>query len=191
VALEVDVRDLSALRSVADRIHKRFGRVDCLVNNAGVALSSPFRAGLVDEWRTMLDTNLLGALYATHVFVDDLCHGGGDIVNVSSVAGRTSRPCSSIYSATKYGINAWSEALRQELHEWGVRVTAVQPGAVATELRDHVTHQATRERLRAEFESGTEILAPDDVAAIVGYAVEAPEPVALSEVVMRPIRPTL
>jgi NADP-dependent 3-hydroxy acid dehydrogenase YdfG len=189
--LQADVRDLKTLEAAAARIREHFGRVDCLVNNAGVALNSPFRAGLVDEWRTMLETNVLGVLCATHVFVDDLCGGGGDVVNVSSVAGRTSRPSSGVYSATKHGISGWSDALRQELLDWDVRVTCVEPGAVATELRDHVTHNETREQLVSFYGGTIEILAADDVASIIVYAVEAPEPVSVSGVVLRPIRQTL
>jgi NADP-dependent 3-hydroxy acid dehydrogenase YdfG len=189
--VQADVRDLQTLKVAAERIRERFGRVDCLVNNAGVALNSPFRAGLVDEWRVMLETNMLGALHATHVFVDDLCAGGGDVVNLSSVAGRTSRPSSSVYNATKHGLNGWSDALRQELLEWDVRVTSVEPGAVATELRDHVTHEETREELTALYGGTIEILTADDVASIVAYTVEAPEPVSVSVVVVRPMRQTL
>jgi NADP-dependent 3-hydroxy acid dehydrogenase YdfG len=136
--LEADVRDLDALRAAAEQVRKRLGRVDCLVNNAGVMLNSPFRAGLVEEWRTMVETNLLGVLYATHVFVDDLCAGGGDVVNLSLVGGRALRPATNVYAATKHGVTGWSDALRQELLEHDVRVVCVEPGAVATELPEHL-----------------------------------------------------
>lgn len=189
--VEVDVRDLEALFAAADIIRERLGRVDCLVNNAGVALNSPFRAGLTDEWRTMVETNVIGALQATHVFVDALCERGGDVVNVSSVAGRTSRPISSVYNLTKHGINGWSDALRQELLEWDVRVTCIEPGAVATELRDHVTDAETREQLVRSFDGAIDTLSADHVASIIAYAVEAPEPVSVSNVVVRPARQTL
>ncbi|MDX6600361.1 MAG: hypothetical protein QOE87_4248 [Gaiellales bacterium] len=189
--LEADVRDLAALREAADRIRGRFGRVDCLVNNAGVMLNSPFRAGLVEEWRTMVETNLLGVLYATHVFVEDLCAGGGDVVNLSSVAGRTARPDSNVYNATKHGITGWSEALRQELLAEDVRVSCVEPGAVATELPEHISHEQTRQDAAAFYGGAIEILQPEDIASLIVYAVTAPERVSINEVLVRPLRQVL
>jgi NADP-dependent 3-hydroxy acid dehydrogenase YdfG len=189
--LEADVRDLAALREAADRIRGRFGRVDCLVNNAGVMLNSPFRAGLVEEWRTMVETNLLGVLYATHVFVEDLCAGGGDVVNLSSVAGRTARPDSNVYNATKHGITGWSEALRQELLAEDVRVICVEPGAVATELPEHISHEQTRQDAAAFYGGAIEILQPEDIASLIVYAVTAPERVSINEVLVRPLRQVL
>jgi NADP-dependent 3-hydroxy acid dehydrogenase YdfG len=188
--IEADVRDLDALRAAAGQIRDRFGRVDCLVNNAGVMLNSPFRAGLVDEWRTMVETNLLGVLYATHVFVDDLCAGGGDVINVSSVAGRTARPDSNVYNATKHAVTGWSDALRQELLEYDVRVLCVEPGAVATELPEHISHPETREGAAA-FYGAIEILTAEDIASLITYAVTAPERVSISEVLVRPLRQVL
>jgi len=186
--LQADVRDLDALREAATQIRERFGRVDCLVNNAGVMLNSPFRAGLVDEWRTMVETNLLGVLYATHAFVDDLCDGGGDVVNISSVAGRKARPASNVYASTKHAVTGWSDALRQELLEFDVRVICVEPGAAATELTDHISHEQTREETAALYTGGLEILTPEDVASLIAYAVSAPQRVSINEVLVRPLR---
>ncbi|MGZ4316576.1 MAG: SDR family oxidoreductase [Gaiellaceae bacterium] len=189
VALEADVRDLDALRAAAEQVRSRFGRVDCLVNNAGVMLNAPFLAGLVEEWRTMVETNLLGVLYATHVFVDDLCAGGGDVVNISSVAGRKARPVSGVYAATKHGVTGWSDALRQELQEHDVRVICVEPGAAGTELADHITHEQTRKETDALYRGGGfEILTAGDLASLIVYAVTAPERVAINEVLVRPLR---
>jgi NADP-dependent 3-hydroxy acid dehydrogenase YdfG len=188
--LEADVRNLDALRAAAAQIRDRFGRVDCLVNNAGVMLNSPFRAGLVDEWRTMVETNLLGVLYATHVVVDDLCAGGGDVVNLSSVAGRTARPDSNVYNATKHAVTGWSDALRQELLDHDVRVLCVEPGAVATELPEHISHPDTREGVTA-FYGAIEILTAEDIASLIVYAVTAPERVSINEVLVRPLRQIL
>jgi len=188
LALEADVRDLDALWAAAVQIRDRFGRVDCLVNNAGVMLNSPFRAGLVDEWRTMVETNLLGVLHATHVFVDDLCSGGGDVVNVSSVAGRKARPASNVYAATKHGVTGWSDALRQELQEFDVRVICVEPGATATELADHITHGQTREETEVLYRGSFEVMTSDDIASLIAYAVTAPERVSINEVLLRPLK---
>ena len=186
--LEADVRDLEALQAAATEIRERFGRVDCLVNNAGVMLNSPFRAGLVDEWRTMVETNLLGVLQATHVFVDDLCAGGGDVVNISSVAGRKGRPASNVYAATKHGVTGWSEALRQELQEFDVRVICVEPGGTATELTDHITHAQTRAEMDALYLAGFEVMTSEDIASLIAYAVTAPERVSINEVLVRPLK---
>jgi NADP-dependent 3-hydroxy acid dehydrogenase YdfG len=166
--LEADVRDLQALRAAAEQVRARFGRVDALVNNAGVMLNSPFRAGLVDEWRTMVETNLLGVLYATHVFVDDLCAGGGDVVNLSSVAGRIARPASNVYAATKHAVTGWSD--------------------VSTELPSHITDPQTRKDADTYYGDAIEILSAEDIAAMILYAVTAPERVSISEVLVRPLR---
>jgi NADP-dependent 3-hydroxy acid dehydrogenase YdfG len=185
--LQADVSDLDDLRAAAQRIRDRFGRVDCLVNNAGVMLNSPFRAGLVDEWRTMVETNLLGVVYSTHVFVDDLCAGGGDLVNVSSVAGRIARAGSNVYAATKHAVTGLSESLRQELLEFDVRVTCVEPGAVATELPDHISHLETRQGTAAFYDAVGSLTA-DDIASLIVYVVSAPERVSVNEVLLRPLK---
>src|SRR3989442_7432710 len=186
--LEADVRDLEELRAAAEQIRARFGRVDSLVNNAGVMLNSPFRAGLVDEWRTMVETNLLGALYATHVFVDELCAGGGDVVNISSVAGRIARVASNVYAATKHAITGWSDPLRQDLLACDVRVICIEPGAVSTELPSHITDAQTRKDADTFYGGAIEILSAEDIAAMIQYAVTAPERVSISEVLVRPLR---
>jgi NADP-dependent 3-hydroxy acid dehydrogenase YdfG len=103
----------------------------------------------------MVETNLLGVLFATHVFVDDLCAGGGDVVNLSSIAGRKARPATNVYAATKHGVTGWSDALRQELLEYDVRVVCVEPGAVATELPEHISHPETREETEALYRGRT------------------------------------
>ena len=110
-----------------------------LVNNAGVMLLAPFSSDQRAEIRQMVEVNLLGAMTATEVFLDQLRDGGGDLVNISSVAGRTARAGNAAYAATKWGLNGWSEGLRQELQP-DIRVTLIEPGAVATELTDHITH---------------------------------------------------
>ena len=107
-------------------------------------LLAPFTSDQRAEQRQMVEANLLGAITATEVFLDQLRDGGGDLVNISSVAGRTARAGNAAYAATKWGMNGWSEALRQELQP-DIRVTLIEPGAVATELTDHITHSETKE----------------------------------------------
>jgi NADP-dependent 3-hydroxy acid dehydrogenase YdfG len=119
----------------------------------------------------MVETNLLGVLYATHVFVDDLCAGGGDVVNLSSVAGRKARPATNVYAATKHGVTGWSDALRQELLEHDVRVVCVEPGAVATELPEHISDPETRQETKALYHGRSEILTAEDVASLIVHAV--------------------
>ena len=146
IAITADVTDRDALVAAAERVNSELGGADILVNNAGVMLLAPFSAEQHAESRQMVEVNLLGAMTATEVFLDQLRDGDGDLVNISSVAGRTARPGNAVYAATKWGINGWSEALRQELQP-GVRVTVIEPGAVATELTDHIT---LVDRLRAQ-----------------------------------------
>ncbi len=143
IAIEVDVTDRDSIVAAADRIHHEIGNTDVLVNNAGVMLLGPFDSDQRDDHRQMIEVNLLGAISTAEVFLDQLKAGGGDIINVSSVAGRTARAGSGVYATTKWGINGWSESLRQELLP-DVRVTLVEPGVVATELPDHITHAETK-----------------------------------------------
>jgi NADP-dependent 3-hydroxy acid dehydrogenase YdfG len=185
LALEADVTDSSTVERAAERIRGELGRVDCLVNNAGLMQLAPFEHGKVDEWRQMIDVNLTGALETTHVFLPQLSDGGGDLVNVSSVAGRKGIPGSGAYNATKWGINGWSEALRQELIGTGVRVIVVEPGAVRTELPDHITDEQSRERIEKMGEK-FDILEAEDIASAIEYAVSQPERVSLSEILIRP-----
>jgi NADP-dependent 3-hydroxy acid dehydrogenase YdfG len=185
LALEADVTDSSTVERAAERIRDELGRVDCLVNNAGLMQLAPFEQGKVDEWRQMIDVNLTGALETTHVFLPQLSDGGGDLVNISSVAGRKGIPGSGAYNATKWGINGWSEALRQELIGTGVRVIVVEPGAVRTELPDHITDEQSRERIEKMGEK-FDILEAEDIASAIEYAVSQPERFSVSEILIRP-----
>lgn len=112
LAIEADVTDQDSLVAAADRVHHELGGADVLVNNAGIMLLGPFSADRREDCRRMVEVNLLGAITATEVFLDQLTDGGGDIVNVSSAAGRTARAGNGVYAATKWGLNGWSEALR-------------------------------------------------------------------------------
>ena len=131
----------------------------------------------------MLEVNLQGAITATEVFLDQLRDGGGDLVNISSVAGRTARAGNAVYAATKWGMNGWSEGLRQELLP-DVRVIVIEPGAVATELTDHITDQETK-RLTEEFVEGLAITA-EDIAEVIAFAVSRPRRMTLNEILVRP-----
>ncbi len=185
IAIEADVTDSSTIERAAERVRDELGRVDCLINNAGLMQLSPFEQGKVDEWRQMIDVNLTGVLETTHAFLGQLTDGGGDLVNISSVAGRKGIPGSGAYNATKWGINGWSEALRQEMIGKGVRVIVVEPGAVRTELPDHITDEKSKERIEKMGEQ-FDILEAEDIASLIEYAVSQPERVSLSEILIRP-----
>jgi NADP-dependent 3-hydroxy acid dehydrogenase YdfG len=183
IAIQADVTDRDSVLAAADRVQAELGGTDVLVNNAGMMLLAPFTAEGHDDHRRMIEANLLGAMTVTEVFLDQLRDGGGDLVNLSSVAGRTARPGNAVYAATKWGINGWSEALRQELQP-DVRVMVIEPGAVATELTDHITHADTKQAAEQMYE---ELAIPaDDIAEVIAFAVTRPRRMTLNEILVRP-----
>lgn len=183
MAIAADVTDRDALVAASVRVREQLGRVDILVNNAGIMLLGPFSSEQRDDYRRMVDVNLLGAITATEVFLDQLVDGGGDIVNISSVAGRTARAGNGVYAATKWAINGWSESLRQEVLP-DVRVTLIEPGVVATELPTHITHEATNSAVNAMYAEAT--VTAEDVAEIITFAVQRPKHLAINEILLRP-----
>ena len=183
VAIEADVTDRDSVVAAAQRVGAELGSADVLVNNAGQMLLGPFTSEQRAEHRRMVETNLLGAMTTTEVFLDQLRDGGGDLVNISSVAGRFARPGNAVYAATKWGMNGWSEALRQELQP-DVRVTLIEPGAVATELTDHITHAETRRQAEQMYER-TAITA-QDIAEVIAFALSRPMRMTLNEILIRP-----
>ena len=189
IAIEADVTDRGSLEAAAERVHSDLGGADVLVNNAGQMLLAPFSAEHAEETRRMVEINLLGAMTATEVFLDQLRDGGGDLVNISSVAGRTAKPGTSVYNATKWGLNGWSEALRQELQP-DVRVIVIEPGAVATELTDHIGHAGSKQAAEKMYED-VEAISAGDVAATIAFAVGLPHGVSLNEILIRPTKQPL
>jgi NADP-dependent 3-hydroxy acid dehydrogenase YdfG len=183
IAIEADLTDRDSLVAAAQRVKDELGGADVLVNNAGVMLLAPFTSEQRAEQRQMVEVNLLGAMTATEVFLDQLRDGGGDLINISSVAGRAAHAGGAVYHATKWGLNGWSEALRQELQP-DVRVIVIEPGAVATELVGHITHGETKQGVE-QFYAATAITA-DDVAQIIAFAVSRPRSVSLNEILVRP-----
>lgn len=184
IAIEADVTDRDSILAASQRVRAELDRVDVLVNNAGVMLLGPFSAELAGDYRRMIETNLLGAITTTEVFLDQLiADGGGDLINLSSVAGRTARPGNAVYAATKWGMNGWSESLRQQLQP-AVRVIVIEPGAVATELTDHITHGETKAAAERMYEQTS--IAPEDIAEIIAFAVSRPRGVSLNEILVRP-----
>ncbi|MBJ7472657.1 MAG: SDR family oxidoreductase [Solirubrobacteraceae bacterium] len=185
VAIQADVTDPAAVAAAGEQVASELGRVDLLVNNAGVMLLSPFEADLVDEWERMIDVNFTAVLHTTRVFLPALRDGGGDVVNISSVAGRVVFERSAVYNGTKHAVGAWSEALRKELAGTGVRVGLIEPGVVATELTTHFSHDETK-AVYAERYDGVERLEASDVADAVLFMVSRPPRAAINEILLRP-----
>jgi len=183
LAIEADVTDRDSLVAAAAQVEERLGRAEILINNAGVMLLGPFSTEQRDDYRRMVEVNLLGAITATEVFLPQLRDGGGDLINISSVAGRTARPGNAVYAATKWGLGGFSEALRQELHP-DIRVSVIEPGAVATELSEHITHAETKQTVQ---EFGREIaIAAEEIAAVIAFVISRPRSVTLNEILVRP-----
>jgi len=187
LALELDVGDQSSARSFVETARVQLGRLDVLVNNAGVMLLGPVEAASLDDWRLMVEVNVLGLLYCTHAALPALRENGvGDIVNVSSVAGRRAEAGAAVYNLTKFGVTGFSEALRQEAMYAGIRVTCVEPGFVATELQGHNEDPAVRQAVERMRERIGTPLAAEDVARAIAYAVAQPPHVCLNELLVRP-----
>ena len=180
-----DVTDRSQVAALAESTIEKFGRVDVLVNNAGVMPLSFLAHRKVDEWDRMIDVNIKGVLYGIDAVLGHMLErGSGQIINVASVAGHRVSPSAAVYSGTKYAVRAISEGLRQETA--GVlRVTIISPGAVATELTDSITDQAVR-----SFVGGFSEIAidPAAIARAVVYAIEQPEEVSVNEIIVRPTK---
>ena len=183
IAITADVTDRDSVIKAAVRVKTELGGTDVLVNNAGIMLLAPFTGEGHDDHRRMIEANLLGAITVTEVFLDQLVDGGGDLVNLSSVAGRTARPGNAVYAATKWGLNGWSEALRQELQP-GVRVIVIEPGAVATELTDHINHPGARQAAEQMYQQLA--ITADDIAEVIAFAVTRPRRMTLNEILVRP-----
>lgn len=181
-----DVADDAQAHDMVLKTNAEWGRIDILVNNAGVMLNGPIDGADTEDWRRMVNTNVLGLMYATHAALPIMkAQGQGHIVNISSVAGRTAQAGSGVYNATKWGVGAFSEALRQEVYQDKIRVTIIEPGVVATELADHITNSAAKERIQTWVKSLTP-LESEDIAAAIVYAVTQPLRVNVNEILIRP-----
>jgi NADP-dependent 3-hydroxy acid dehydrogenase YdfG len=166
-----------------------YGRIDVLVNNAGVMLLEPLERADRSNLRQMVEVNLMGLMNLTHAVVPIMQdQDGGHIVNVSSVAGRETMASGSGYNATKFGVNAFTDAIRQELSPQDIRTTIIEPGAVDTELPTHIPDEQLLERL-AELDVPT--LAPEDIARGIVYATNQPEHVDVNELMIRPTGQTM
>jgi len=187
LAVATDVADRAAVQRLVDRAIERFGRVDVIINNAGLMPQSRFEALKVDDWDRMVDVNLKGVLYGIAAVLPQMtAQKSGHIINVSSVAGHRVGPGSGVYAATKHAVRALSEGLRQEMTPHNVRVTIISPGAVATELPDSVTDPAAAERVRALYDAVA--IPASSFARAVAFAIGQPEEVDINEILFRPTR---
>jgi NADP-dependent 3-hydroxy acid dehydrogenase YdfG len=189
--LEADVSEQEQARSAVERVVEELGRLDVLVNNAGVMLLGPIAEAPLEEWERMVHVNLLGLLYTAHAALPHLLAAAeeeprwvADMVNISSVAGRMARKGSGVYNATKHGVGAFSESLRQEVTGRHVRIALVEPGAVDTELQSHNRPEIEKE-IRGRFEE-MDILQSEDIADAIAYVVTRPRHVAVNEILVRP-----
>ncbi|MER6176113.1 SDR family NAD(P)-dependent oxidoreductase [Streptosporangium sp. NPDC001681] len=185
LALELDVTDQESVRAAVAKTVERFGALDILVNNAGVMLAGPIVGADTTEWTRMVETNLLGSMYMVHAALPHLLKRKGTVLQVSSTSGRVASASSGVYAATKFGITAFSESLRQEVTAQGVRVVVVEPGFVATELASHITDPTMRAAAQ-QMATSMRTLQPEDIANAVVYAVTQPEHVAVNEILIRP-----
>jgi NADP-dependent 3-hydroxy acid dehydrogenase YdfG len=187
LAIEADITDEETANALVGRTAEELGGLDILVNNAGLMLLGPVAGADTDEWRQMIEINLLGLLYCTHASLPVMGEaGGGHIVNVSSVAGRTAALGSAVYNMTKWGVVGFSEGLRQEALHANVRVTCVEPGFVDTELQGHNENPLVVETIGKMREQIGDLLEAEDIANAVLYVVTQPQRVSINEVLVRP-----
>ncbi|HEY4331746.1 MAG TPA: SDR family NAD(P)-dependent oxidoreductase [Ilumatobacteraceae bacterium] len=190
LAVEADVADPQQVEAAIDRIVAALGRLDIVINNAGVMLNGPVADSTADEWQRMLAVNVEGVLHVTRAALPHLIAAAedsprrvADLVTISSTAGRVARPGTAVYSLTKFGVNAFSESLRQELQPKRVRVGVIEPGTVDTELASHLrddVREATQRQL-----ADMELLRPEDIADAVVYMVTRDRRVAVNEMLVR------
>jgi NADP-dependent 3-hydroxy acid dehydrogenase YdfG len=183
---KTDVTRKSDCDSLVNTIVEKWGKVDILINNAGLMPLSYFKNGKVEEWEQMIDVNIKGVLYCTSAVVPYMVEKkSGHIINISSVAGRIVFAGGSVYCATKHAIAALSEGLRKELGPtYNIRVTCIEPGAVETELLESITDESMTGFIQAT--KNMETLRSDDIANAILYAVQAPGHVNVNEILIRP-----
>jgi NADP-dependent 3-hydroxy acid dehydrogenase YdfG len=187
LAVTTDVTDRAQVKRLVDAAVQAYGRIDVMINNAGLMPQAPLERLKIDEWDRMIDVNLKGVLYGIAAALPYMQQQkSGHIINVSSVAGHKVGPGFAVYAATKHAVRALSEGLRQEVKPYNIRTTVISPGAVATELPNGVTDPAAAERIR-EFYAEVAIPA-DSFARTVVFAMSQPDDVDINEILFRPTR---
>ena len=183
---KLDVTSKSDCDSFVDTVVKKWGKIDILINNAGLMPLSFFKNNKVEEWEQMIDVNIKGVLYCTSAVIPHMLDKkSGHIVNLSSVAGRIVFAGGSVYCATKHAITAFSEGLRNELSpKYNIRVTCIEPGAVSTELLETITDESMAKFIQAS--KSMETLQSEDIANAILYARKSPNHVNVNEILIRP-----
>lgn len=183
--LKTDVTDRNQVSRLVEQAVAAHGRVDVIINNAGLMPSSLLEKLHVEEWERMIDVNLKGVLYGIAAVLPHMMkQKSGHIINVASVAGHKVGPGSAVYAATKHGVRVISEGLRQEVKPYNIRTTIISPGAVATELPDTITDEAVGEGVRALYRNVA--IPADSFARAVAFAMSQPEDVDINEILFRP-----
>jgi NADP-dependent 3-hydroxy acid dehydrogenase YdfG len=190
LALTTDVRLREQVKALVDSAVQTYGRIDVMINNAGLMPQAPLERLKVDDWEQMIDVNIKGVLYGIAAALPHMQRQkAGHFINVSSVAGHRVGPGFAVYAATKYAVRALSEGLRQEVKPYNIRTTVISPGAVATELPDSVTDPDASKRIRTFYE---QVAVPaDSFARAVAFAMSQPEDVDINEILYRPTRQEL
>ena len=186
IAVQTDVTQRAQVQHLVDAAVAAYGRIDVMINNAGLMPHSPLERLKVDDWDRMIDVNLKGVLYGIAAALPHMQRQkSGHIINVSSVAGHKVRPGGAVYSATKHAVRALSEGLRQEVKPYNIRTTVISPGAVATELPDSITEADVAESVRKIYE----VAVPANAfARAVAYAMSQPDEIDVNEILFRPTR---
>jgi NADP-dependent 3-hydroxy acid dehydrogenase YdfG len=190
LGIVADITDDTQLPIIVDKTKSTFGKIDILVNNAGIALVGKIADADPTDWRRMIELNLIALMNLTHAVLPIFqAQGAGHIVNVSSVAGRTVRLGIGGYNVSKWGVNAFSEALRLEVSSQNIRVTVIEPGMVNTEINQHITDSNAKQQSESLRKSITP-LESEDIAAAIAYAVTQPAHVNVNEILIRPTTQT-
>ena len=190
LALSTDVTRREQVKALVDSAVQTYGRIDVMINNAGLMPQAPLERLKIDEWDRMIDVNIKGVLYGIAAALPHMQRQkSGHFINVSSVAGHRVGPGFAVYAATKYAVRALSEGLRQEVKPYNIRTTVISPGAVATELPNTITDPAAAERIRTFY---SQVAVPaDPFARAVAFAISQPEDVDINEILYRPTRQEL
>jgi NADP-dependent 3-hydroxy acid dehydrogenase YdfG len=190
LVVATDVTDRGQVQRLVDAAVETFGRIDVMINNAGLMQQSPLDRLKVDEWDNMIDINIKGVLYGIAAALPHMQRQkAGHVINVSSVAGHKVTPAGTVYCATKHAVLAISEGLRVEVKPYGIRTTVISPGAVATELPNHITDEQSASGIQ-KFYEGYAIPA-DSFARAVAFAMSQPDDVDVNEILFRPTRQEL
>lgn len=190
IAITTDVTDREQVKRLVDAAVKTYGRVDVMINNAGLMPQSPLERLKIDEWDQMIDVNIKGVLYGIAAALPYMKQQkAGHIINVSSVAGHKVRAGGAVYAATKHAVLALSEGLRQEVKPYNIRTTVISPGAVATELPNTITEPDVAENFHKFYE--TFAIPADSFARAVAFAMGQPDDVDVNEILFRPTRQEL